>query len=300
MTNHTFDVIILGGSYAGLSAAMALGRSLRNVLVIDGGKPCNRQTPHSHNFITQDGNTPKQISTLAKAQVEKYDTVKFHTGFAKNGRKYLDGFEIETLEGDRFMAKKLIFATGIKDIIPDMKGFAACWGISIIHCPYCHGYEVSNEKTGIMGKGDAGFHYAKLISNWTKDLSLFTNGPSTLTVEQLAKLEKNNIPVIETEIAEIQHHLGNIENVVLKDHTKHSVKALYTGPPFVQHSDIPKELGCEMTEHGLIKVDSSQKTSIEGAFACGDNCSMRAISYAVASGTMAGGAANFELIEESF
>src|SRR5690606_20068845 len=110
--NKSFEVIIVGGSYAGLSAAMALGRSLRHVLIIDSGLPCNRQTPHSHNFLTQDGKTPKEISTLAKKQVEKYKTVKFHNGRATGGLKSADGFEITTDTGDKFTAKKLIFATG--------------------------------------------------------------------------------------------------------------------------------------------------------------------------------------------
>src|SRR3546814_4290909 len=134
--NSNFEVILIGGSYAGLSSAMSLVRSLRNVLIIDSGLPCNRQTPHSHNFLTQDGKTPREISTLAKKQVEKYETVKFHKGLATAGVKSADGFEITTDTKYKFTAKKLIFATGLNDLKPAIKGFAACWGISIIHCPY--------------------------------------------------------------------------------------------------------------------------------------------------------------------
>src|SRR3982751_4514402 len=110
-----YDVIIIGGSYAGLSAAMSLGRSLRKVLIIDGGEPCNRQTPHSHNFITHDGNTPKAIAMQAKEQVLKYDTVTFLTGIAVSATKYDKGFDVQTAAGDTFSARKLLFATGIKD-----------------------------------------------------------------------------------------------------------------------------------------------------------------------------------------
>ena len=180
-----FDVIIVGGSYSGLAAGMALGRSLRRVLIIDSGKPCNRQTPHSHNFITQDGKTPKEIATLAKQQVEKYETVTFFNGLATNGVKTKEGFEIQTASGETFFAKKIIFATGIKDIMADIEGYADCWGISVLHCPYCHGYEVRNEITGILGNGEYGFEFSGLISNWTKKLTLFTNGKSTLTTEQV-------------------------------------------------------------------------------------------------------------------
>ena len=145
------DVIIVGGSYSGLAAGMALGRALRQVLIIDSGKPCNRQTPYSHNFITQDGKTPEEIATLARQQVEKYDTVTFFNGLATNGAKTENGFEIQTASGETFSAKKLIFATGIKDIMPDIEGYAECWGISVLHCPYCHGYEVRNVKNRHFG-----------------------------------------------------------------------------------------------------------------------------------------------------
>ena len=147
--NNTFDIIIIGGSYSGLSAAMALGRALRNVLVIDSGKPCNRQTPHSHNFITQDGKTPEEISTVAKAQVAQYPTIEFYQGVATAAKKEAEAFVIATQQNKSFRAKKLILAMGIKDIMPNIAGFKECWGISVIHCPYCHGYEVKHQKTGI-------------------------------------------------------------------------------------------------------------------------------------------------------
>src|SRR3954447_10332040 len=203
--NNYFDVMIVGGSYSGLAAGMALGRALRKVLIIDSGKPCNRQTPHSHNFLTQDGNTPIDIATLARQQVEMYNTVAFFNGLATNGAKTENGFEIQVTSGETFRAKKLIFATGVKDLIPNMEGYAECWGISVLHCPYCHGYEVRNERTGILGNGEYGFEFFKVISNWTKDLMLFTNGASALTTEQAEKLEGNHIQIVEKEIEKLEH-----------------------------------------------------------------------------------------------
>jgi len=125
-TPADFDVIIIGGSYSGLSAGMALGRSLRKVLIIDDGKPCNRQTPHSHNFITHDGKAPAEIAALARQQVEKYDTVTFFNGLATSGTKTADGFNIQTASGETFNAKKLIFATGVKDHMPAIPGLGEC------------------------------------------------------------------------------------------------------------------------------------------------------------------------------
>lgn len=296
-----FDAIIVGGSYSGLAAAMSLGRALRQVLVLDSGNPCNKQTPHSHNFITQDGRTPKQIWIAAREQVAQYPTVSFQDGLAVSGVKTETGFAITTENQDTFTAKKLLFATGIKDQMPDIPGFAECWGISVIHCPYCHGYEVRNQKTGLLGNGNAGFEYVRLISNWTPDLTLFTNGPSTLTTEQTAKLKERNIAIIEIKIQSFQHEQGKIRCVVLQDQTEIPVNAFYARPPFVQHSTIPQDLGCESNEQGLLKVDMMQKTTVPGVYASGDNATaVRSVASAVAAGTMAGAALNRELIEEEF
>jgi thioredoxin reductase len=296
-----FDVIIIGGSYAGLAAGMALGRALKEVLIIDGGKPCNRQTPHSHNFITHDEKTPTEIATLARRQVEKYDTVNFLDDMATGGAKTEKGFEIQTASRKTFSAKKVIFATGIRDIMSGIGGYAECWGISVLHCPYCHGYEVRNERTGILGNGDYGFEFSGLISNWTKDLTLFTNGPSTLTREQTAKIKSHNIKIVQTEIEKLKHIDGHLEHIIFKDGTTSTIKALYARSPFEQHSAMPSTLGCELTEDGYINVDTSQKTTVHGLFACGDNTSrMRSIANAVAMGTVAGMMANKEIVMGEF
>jgi thioredoxin reductase len=255
MTNKNFDVIIIGGSYSGLSAGMALGRAIRQVLIIDSGKPCNAQTPHSHNFITHDGETPQAIAAKAREQVAKYETVTFHSGLAVRGEKTDSAFEITTEAGEVFTAKKLIFATGVKDLMPVIEGSAACWGISMIHCPYCHGYEVRNEKTGILANGEMGFQFSKLINNWTKELALFTNGKSTLTTEQTSKLKEHGINLIEKEIEAFQHTDGYMEEIHFKDGSTTKLKAMYAKLPFIQHSDIPEKLGCELTEQGFIQTD---------------------------------------------
>lgn len=296
-----FDVIIIGGSYAGLAAAMALGRALRKVLIIDSEKPCNRQTPHSHNFLTQDGKTPKEIATIAKQQVARYDTIEFLNALATNASKTENGFEIQTSSGGIFTATKLIFATGIKDEMPNINGFSECWGISVLHCPYCHGYEVRNETTGILGNGEYGFEFSKLISNWTKDLTLFTNGKSTLTTEQAASLERHHIKIVEQEIGELEHINGQLQNIIFKDDSKKAVKAIYTRLPFEQHCPIPEQLGCELTEDGYIKISTSYETTMKGIYACGDNVSrMRTVANAVAMGTTTGMMINKELVEETF
>jgi len=299
--NNDFDVIIVGGSYSGLAAAMALGRALKKVLVIDDGKPCNRQTPFSHNFITHDGDSPAAIAAFAKEQVQLYNTVAFFSGLATSGKAIKNGFEIEVSSGEIFEAKKIIFATGIRDILPGIEGLAACWGISVLHCPYCHGYEVRNEKTGILGNGITAFDFARLIANWTNDLTLFTNGASTCTTEQKQQLEKHNIKIVETAVEKLEQLNGYVQNIIFRDGSKFSLKALYALVPFEQHCTIPQLLGCQLTEEGYIKVDAFLETTISGVFACGDNAStMRTVANAVAMGTTAGMIVSKKMILEVF
>lgn len=298
---NKFDVIIIGGSYAGLSAAMALGRSLRNVLIIDSGKACNRYTPHSHNFITQDGIRPADIAQKAKHQVLQYDSITFYEGIAVAGKKTANGFSITTANKELFEAQKLIFASGVRDIFADIEGFEACWGKTAIHCPYCHGYEFKLKKTAIIAHCDRAFHLAALVHNLTDKLSLIIADPNNLEAAQMATLKENNIPVINKAVQAFKHENGNIHAITFDDNTTENFEAVYAQVPFEQHCTVPMSLGCELTEMGHIKVDAFQKTSVPGVFACGDNVSMmRSVANAVATGNLAGAMVNNELSMERF
>ncbi|WP_339810051.1 NAD(P)/FAD-dependent oxidoreductase [uncultured Imperialibacter sp.] len=295
------DVIIVGGSYAGLAAGLALGRALRKVLIIDSGKPCNKQTPHSHNFLTQDGTAPAEIASIAKQQVLTYDTVSLLNDRVVNAKKLDSGFEVFVPSGESFTARKLIFATGIKDVMPEIPGFKESWGKSVLHCPYCHGYEVRGQKTGILANGDSGYEFCMLIANWTSDLTLYTNGNSTLTHEQTTSLRNHKINIVEDEILKLDQTNGYLNSIQFKTGRVEPVTALYARLPFQQHCDIPQQLGCELSEEGYIKVDAAQKTSVPGVYACGDNVTrMRTVANAVSMGTTTGLMVNKELIEEEF
>lgn len=296
-----YDVIVIGGSFSGLSASMALGRSLRRVLVIDAGKPANRFTPHSHNFITHDGSVPEDIAKIARQQVQKYNTVSFATGMVdtleKSGHKFL----VTLTTGEQYSSWKVILATGIIDVLPDIPGFSACWGKSALHCPYCHGYEVRDTKTGILGNGDYAFEFGAMISNWTHDLTIYTNGPSNLTADQTNKLTVRNVRIVEEKIEKLIHQGGQLQRIIFQGGHDAGIDTIYARPSFIQHSDVAKQIGCDMTEDGYIKVDSFQRTTVPGVFACGDNASkMRTVANAVAAGTTAGMMLNKELILENF
>ena len=301
MTTGSFDVIIVGGSYAGLAAGMTLGRALKNVLIIDDRKPCNRQTPQSHNFLTQDGKAPGEIASNGKQQVQLYKTVQFADATAAHARRVENGFEISVAGGKRFHTKKLLFATGIKDLLPAIDGIADSWGITALHCPYCHGYEVRNKATGILSDGDAGFEFARLLSNWTKDLTLFTNGPSTLTNDQQKDLTNHSIHIVENKIEKVEHNNGHIQKLVFTNAVTISIDALYVPSSFEQHCKIPQELGCELTGDGYISTDIFHETTVPGVYAIGDNASKnRTVANAVSSGASAGIVISKKMIAEEW
>ncbi|WP_222166395.1 NAD(P)/FAD-dependent oxidoreductase [Edaphocola aurantiacus] len=297
-TEILYDAVVIGGSYAGLSAAMALGRALRKVLIIDSGMPCNRQTPHSHNFLTRDGSTPAELSAIALEQVLAYPTISLCKDIAINSVNDASLFTTTTASGDLYKSHRLVLATGIKDMMPEIPGIAECWGISVIHCPYCHGYEYHSQPTAILANGKMAFEFAMLLYNWSKELYLLTNGPVTMTEEQISQLRKLSIHIIEQPLASIRHKEGKLEEIIFDDDTKLALPAMYARLPFVQHSTIAANLGCALTEQGHIVIDMVQQTSIAGVYACGDNSSgMRSVAQAVYSGSMAGAALNRELNE---
>jgi len=296
-----FDVIIVGGSYAGLSAAMALGRSLKNVLIIDSGKPCNRQTPHSHNFLTRDGETPASLAAISKAQVSAYPTLKFLDGLAESAKKTGNGFSITTADEQIFNAKKLIIAAGVKDIFPSIKGFAECWGISVLHCPYCHGYEVKGKATGVIANGEIGFEFTKLISNWTKDLTLFTNGATDINPDDQAKLFTKNINIVEKEIEEIIHQNGIVKYLKFKDGSNQKLDAIYARVGVEHNTKVITDLNIELSEQGYIAINTFKQTNVAGVYAAGDcTTMMRSVASSVADGNSAGAILNKELVSEAF
>ncbi|MNS54626.1 Thioredoxin reductase [compost metagenome] len=293
-----YDAVIIGGSYAGLSAAMALGRALRKVLIIDSGMPCNRQTPHSHNFLTRDGSTPEALSAIALEQVLAYPTITLCKDMAINSVNDENLFTTTTASGNQYKSLRLVLATGIKDIMPEIPGIAESWGISVIHCPYCHGYEYHSQPTAILANGNMAFEFAMLLHNWSKELYLLTNGPATMTQEQISQMKKLSVSIIEQPLVSIRHNEGKLEELIFNDGTTLAVPVMYARLPFVQHSAIAANLGCAFTEQGHIVIDAMQHTSVAGVYACGDNSSgMRSVAQAVYSGSMAGAALNRELNE---
>lgn len=303
--NKIYDVIIIGGSCAGLSAALVLGRSLREVLVIDAGQPCNRQTPASHGFLTRDGESPAQLLAIAREQLSNYPNVELRAGTVVNAQLTTEGILVTSQPTDgsasqQVIGKKLLLATGLFDIMPDLPGFAECWGRSVLHCPYCHGYEVHGQPLGVLANGEVGYEMATLIQHWASHLTLFTNGPSTLTETQKDTLTQLGIPIVETPIALLDHQAGMLTGIVFDNGSRVPLTALFSRVHFRQHTDLPEHLGCELHETGLIKVSEVGETNVPGVFAAGDATTLyRQVSQAVASGAKTGAWINRELLTTS-
>ena len=170
-----------------------------------------------------------------------------------------------------------------------------------MHCPYCHGYEVKDQKIGILANGNVGFGMVKLLQNWSVNLTLFTNGQSTLNDLEIKMLKDRDIKVVEDKIDYFNHKNGKLEEIVFKNASIEPFSVLFARVPFEQKSDVPKSMGCEITDQGFIKIDEMQRTTIDGIYAAGDNSyGLRAVSVAIGAGTKAGAFINGFLIEEEF
>jgi thioredoxin reductase len=293
-----FDVIIIGGSYAGLSAAMALCRARRSVLVLDARRPRNRFTPHAHNLLLHDGDAPADLAARARQQVAAYPTVQLLEAQATTATKRPDGsFEVATEAHGTFEASWLLLATGLCDELPPVPGFAECWGKSVIHCPFCHGYEVADQPTGIWNNGDEVGHQVKMLLNWSRELTVFTNGPATFGPEVHELLQAHAIELVETPVAELLHTDGQLTGLRLADGRTRPLPVLYARLPWHQASELPAQLGCEITEQVLIRTDATYRTTVPGVYAAGD-CSVAPpqLALAIAAGNLAGASLSRELI----
>jgi len=294
-----YDVIVVGGSFAGLSAAMYAARGRREVLVIDAGQPRNRFAEHSHGFFGQDGRSPSDILDEARGQLLAYPAVKIIDGRAGQAAVAGNGFEVRMENGEGFGATRLVLATGVRDILPDVPGLAEQWGKTVLHCPYCHGYEVAGGPLGVLATGPMSLHQAELISDWG-DVTLFANGLFEPDAGQAQALETRNIRFEPDRVTEVQADGSGGLVVRLGGGRGASMRALFTAPRNMMASPLAGQLGCAFSEGPLgraIVVDDKQQTSVPGLFAAGDAARlMHNIAFAVSGGAMAGVAAHQSLV----
>lgn len=287
-----YDVLIVGGGPAGLSAALSLGRMNRTALICDDGDPRNISSKHVHNFPSRDGVNPEKFRKKIKRDLEKYKTINFFNGCVNEIEKCENIFRTKFSNDKILTFERVILAHGIGDNMPDVPGFSDLWGKSVFNCPYCHGFEVSNQPLGIVSEGKDIAHFVSLIFNLSKDLILFTNGNSNISDEFEKKLIARKIRVVDEQIDRLNFEGEKLLSVLLKNGETIERSALFMTPlfPFKMLSTVGLSLGCKVTEKGYYYVDNeNMQTSVPGVFAAGDVAGERhSVLQACASGSQAG------------
>jgi len=296
-----YDVIIIGGGFAGLAAATQLGRARRKVLVLDTGKPRNRFAAHAHGFLSRDGAVPGDLLAEARRQLEIYGTVELRNAEAIAASGEFDGFSIELASHQQLAARRLIIAHGVTDDTSGIPGMAECWGKTVLHCPYCHGYEVADRRLGLMLRDGDLLDRARFFQEWTSDLTLFANGGPVDPIVRAA-LADIGVKLVEEALVRFDHRDGVLQSVVTTAGST-PLDAIFVHAPIQLASNLGIQLGCE-TKAGMagdfFLVDHLQQTSIPGVSAAGDAARpMHNISFAVADGAGAGVFAHQSLVATS-
>ncbi|MDS0295381.1 NAD(P)/FAD-dependent oxidoreductase [Halogeometricum luteum] len=300
-----YDVLIVGGGPAGLSAALQLGRSLRSVLVCDNDEPRNGPAAESHGYLTRDGISPTELRRLGREDVLTYGG-EFRDEKVTDVRKDDDGFTSTLESGETVTSRKVVLATGIRDTLPDTDGFEEFWGSGVHHCPYCHGYEVRDEPLGVVVTNEHMLDYATLIYNLSDDLVAFTDGQDVFDDESRSLFVERGVDIEAEPITALNGSDGDLESISLADGREVVCHALFYPPPMEQHSDLPERLGLDVSDVGLVETTRSQHgmgfTSVEGLFVAGDASSggPPSIPSAVADGHAIGATVNMELSKEDF
>lgn len=284
------DVLIIGGSFAGLAAALQLGRARRQVTVLDTGENRNRYAEAAHNVLANDGTPPGDILAQARAQVAAYPSVQLLSGRAMTVSGEPDGFIVETAAGARIEGRRLILSYGIVDDFPALPGFAECWGKTVIHCPFCHGYEVAGRPWGIVYSSPMSLHAPTLYANWTDDLTMFLDGHE-LAAEEQGKLEARGVRLVEGKLSSLEHAHGALSAVRIEDGRTFPLGALYAHPRNRPSGTLHAQLGLDMkdTPTGtMVAVGEMQATSRAGVFAAGDLATaMHSVTFATSAGSLA-------------
>ena len=284
------DVFIIGGSFAGLAAALQLGRARRQVTVFDTGLNRNRFAAHSHGLLGHDHKPPAEILAMARQQLTRYPTVKLVNARVASIGGALDDFAVTTDAGETHHARRLLLSYGVADQMPAIPGFAACWGKSIVPCPYCDGFEVAGQHWGLLWSGSHALHAVTLFGDWTDKLTVFADGHD-LTVDERAVLARRNVKLVEGKLIAISHRDGHLTTLDLDNGQSHAVDVLFAHPRNEPSASLHEALGLEISPHPLgyvLKVDDRHETSVPGIYAAGDLTSMMAsVTLASSRGAMA-------------
>nr|WP_244199935.1 NAD(P)/FAD-dependent oxidoreductase [Amycolatopsis thailandensis] len=263
--NDEYDVVIIGGGVAGLSAALVLGRARRKVVVIDGGSPRNAPAAHAHGFLTRDGIPPKELLTIGRDEVRAYgveivDDVVHRLRHDK---------AVELASGRVISGRRIVVTTGLADELPDVPGVAERFGTDVLHCPYCHGWEVRDQRFGVLATSDKAVHQALIVWQWSKDLTFFTH-TQQISADDRAKLTGLGIRIVDGKVSELAVENDRLTGVRLVDGEVVERDVVFVGPKFVPHDELLAQIGCARTETGSIAVDAQGRTNVDGVWAAGN------------------------------
>jgi len=304
MDNTRYDVVIIGGGAAGLSAATALSRALRSVLVVDAGTPRNAPAAGVHGYLSRDGMDPRELLSIGRSEVLSYGGTVIE-GETVSARRSPDGFEVMLADGSRFFGRRLLVTTGLTDELPPIDGLREQWGKGVVHCPYCHGWEIRGQRIGVLGTGPLSVHQALLFRQWSSDITLFLNDAVEPTDEEWEKLAARSITVVNGAVASVDTVDGVLTGLTLHQGNSFKVQALAVGPRMEARSALLDSLGATSRAHPsgvgrFIEADAlGGATAARGVYAAGNVSNLAAqVITAAAEGTMAGARINADLIEE--
>lgn len=304
MTNKTLDVAIVGGGAAGLNAALVLAQARRSVAVIDGGEPRNALAGHLRGFLTRDGAVPTDLLSMGRAEVEQFGAEVIEGSVADVAQRD-DGFELRLADGATIVARRLLVATGIADTFPDIEGFAERWAKDVLHCPYCHGYEVRDQPLGVIAEtAFFGVHQALMVRQWTDDVVLFTHTDDDIEPADREKLDARNIPIVPGKVAGLVVESDALTGVRLADGTVTPRRAVFVGGAItpVPRDHILRVLGAETSDTPFgpfVAVDAAGATSVPGVWAAGNVVDPKSqVIVSASAGYQAAAAINMDLIEE--
>lgn len=295
-----FDVLIIGGGPAGLSAALVLGRARRTVALLDDDRPRNRPARVSHGFFTRDGESPDRLRRLGREQLAPYP-VTLVDGTVTRALTAGKRFAVWTADGRRFTGRRLLLATGLEDPLPDVEGFETFYGRGVYHCPYCDGWENRDRRLASYGGGKSAALEALALRQWSREVVLLSDGPSRAPPELLRALRKAGVGYEPRRIARLEGRRGALTEVVFRDGERRPCDAVFWVTRPRQRSDLAHQLGLSLTHHGTVKTGKLETTNVKGVFVAGDaSRDVQQISVAVAEGAKAAIAINKSLRKDEF
>ena len=297
MHDYDYDVIVIGGGAAGLSAALVLGRARRSVAVIDAGEPRNKPAAHMHGFLSRDGMAPSALLAVGRDEITTYGAELIDATVTDIYRAD-SGFRVDVTGAGPMHARRILVTTGLVDEIPQVPGVHERWGRDLLHCPYCHGYEVRDQPLGVLGGTPQAVEHALLVRQWSDDVVYFPH-TDEVSADDAVRLAARGVDVVPGKVERLVVEDDRLSAVALEDGTVVPRAAVFVRPRLVPNADLLTALGADRDEHGWVRADSAGRTSVSGVYVAGNASNPRAqVITAAGEGSAAAIAINQDLVDE--